>query len=115
MLFHPESIGPVEAPAYVCALLEGLLTEVARVFGNREQHPWDCYEDPRIPGITFRGFYWGDDEAIAALPNLEAAGVSIRWYKHPGRSVTVDKERTPAEWCAWYEQVRETIRKAGPR
>lgn len=67
---------------------------------------WDCYEDPAVPGITFRGYYWGDDESKAALPNLvidKVPHIEIRWYKHPGRGMSVNMVVSDAEWEAWLE------------
>lgn len=42
------------------ACLQHALNEIERVFWNREQRQWDRHEDPAIPQITFRPYYWGD-------------------------------------------------------
>ena len=96
------------------ACLAFVLSEVERVFGNQKQRPWDYDENPRIPGITFRPYYWGDWEEEAAKPNFVVDGfdIEIRWYKHPCRGVTTQRAVTPDEWAAWLSKALELVRAA---
>lgn len=55
-----NSCGPFGTTPAVDAFVEAILSEVERVFWNVNQRQWDRYEDPKIPGITFRPYYWGD-------------------------------------------------------
>ncbi|HUU93150.1 MAG TPA: hypothetical protein VM238_18305 [Phycisphaerae bacterium] len=49
-----------EMPDFASALLETLLVMVGNAYWNREQKDWDWLVDPKIPGIEFRPYYWGD-------------------------------------------------------
>lgn len=69
--------GDYPGPQLVDALVREILSEIDRVFWNKNQRHWDKREDPGIPGIEFRPYYWGDDEAIAALPNLKHGDVEV--------------------------------------
>lgn len=104
-------VGRFECPEYVTALVKDLLDEISRVFWNREQRVWDQYEDPKIPGIIFHPYYWGDNEECASLPNFKQVSdeAEIRWYKHPGRGMSVNVDRTPRGWVKWYNDVKQTI------
>ena len=94
------------------ACLMAAIDEIGRVFGNREQRTWDGYEDPGIDGVEFRPYYWGDDDAEAEKPNLAYGGIEIRWYKHPGRGTTVQREVTPDEWATWLTSILRVIQEA---
>lgn len=98
--------GHFDVPDYGCALLEWLMKEIGRVFWNREQEEWDRYVDPRIDGIEYRPYYWGEDEAIAALPNFKLTGepFEIRWYKHSWRGLSCTHNLTPAQWVEWFNR-----------
>lgn len=97
--------GDFGMPPYADALLGGLLDEIERVYWNREQKAWEKYEDPSIPGIVFRPYYWGDDEEKAALPNFEVEGnpQKVRWYKHAKRGTNCEFEYSPEEWARWFD------------
>lgn len=102
--------GGYEMPDYARALLLNLLDEIDRVYWNREQDQWEPGEDPRIPGIVYRPFWWGKEDAPEAkLPNFEFEGVELRWYQHPGRGMSANRDMTPAEWCAWYSRCLAII------
>lgn len=51
--------GEYECPHWVDALVRELLREIERVFWNKNQREWDRCEDPKIPGVEFRPYYWG--------------------------------------------------------
>ena len=101
--------GEYAAPEAGDALVEGILSEIERVFWNLRQREWDRYEDPTIPGVEFRPYYWGDDEAEAEKPNLAFGGVEIRWYKYPGRGSSCNRDLTPAEWFAWFHACIQAV------
>ena len=50
-------------PDHAEALIRAVLDEVGRVFWNRTLRAWDscyCCEDPGIPGLVVRGYWWGE-------------------------------------------------------
>lgn len=49
-----------ECPKYVEAFVNHILREIERVYWNREQKRWEQEDDPRIPGIVFNPYWWGD-------------------------------------------------------
>ena len=105
--------GEYEATEPVQSFLMYILDEIARVFWNNQQQEWDRHEDPNIPGIEFRGYYWGGDEEEAAKPNfklLSMPEVELRWYKYPGRGLTVNRYRSLEEWALWFEECLAVIR-----
>ena len=106
--------GDYGTPPFVDALVEGLLSEIDRVYWNVNHEQWNRHADPKIPGLEFRPYYWGDDETEADKPNLkfDFAEQEIRWYKHPGRGQSSSLEYTPAEWAEWYEQGLKIIGEA---
>ena len=105
-------IGRYECPPLVHALLDYLLEEIGRVFWNQNQEEWESYEDPEIKGIEVRRYYWGEDEKEAIKPNFRFKDVEIRWYKYPGRGMSVNKEMSAEEWETWFEECLDTINKA---
>ena len=98
-----------EMPQYSIALFTYILREVSRVYWNINQEEWDTYSDPDIPEIEFRPYYWGEDDEIAKLPNFVFDDVEIRWYKYPGRGMSVNKKMSPDEWVAWFDNVITAI------
>jgi len=52
--------GEYKCPEFVDALLNYLCQEISRVYWNVNQKEWDEYENPRIPNIEYRPYYWGD-------------------------------------------------------
>ena len=103
--------GEFKASLQVEAFLAYILVEIERVFWNKNQKEWDRYEDPKIPNIEYRPYYWGEDEEMAK-PNFKFEDVEIRWYKYPGRGMSVNKEMTDKEWHQWRYRCIDTIRKA---
>ena len=110
--------GATEAPEYVTALLEHILCAIEIAFSNREQREWGQFEDPGIDGITFRPYYWGEDAAEAALPNFVLNAQpeqEVRWYKWPGRGMSVTQDWTPERWVAWFDACCECVRVEGQK
>jgi hypothetical protein len=62
--------GEYDMPTYATALVEFLKEEIERVYWNKNQEEWDG-GDPKIPGIQWNPYYWGDDEAEKEKPNLK--------------------------------------------
>jgi hypothetical protein len=193
--------GAYDCPEFVDAFLSHILSEIARVFWNKNQRKWDSYEDPQIAGVEFRPYYWGDctcgydilkaawenthhhtnecfHERYAAedayqerrcartleglkvrhdhmtkwakdngypqapfgmavycdcgldrewqewasthnhapdcesiLPNFKYGEAEIRWYKHPGRGMSVNVDWDEATWRKWLDSCLAAIRK----
>src|SRR5690242_17897709 len=101
--------GEHSCPHWVDALVFEILSEIERVFWNKNQRVWNRYEDPQIPGIEYRPYYWGDDDAEAEKPNLKHGNVEVRWYKHPGRSSTLNVEAKHDVIIRWFESAIATI------
>lgn len=94
-----------------------LLREMERVFWNRYQREmstnggdsedWNALRS----GVEFHEYWWGDGEAPeVARPNLSFDGLNIRWYKHPGRGMTVEREITPDQWSDWLNRALQAVR-----
>lgn len=48
--------------------------------------------------FSMRSFYWGDDEAVASLPNFKCGEFEATWYKYLGRSSTQSDSLTFEQW-----------------
>jgi hypothetical protein len=84
------------------ACLQAVLSEIERVFWNRNQRQWDRHEDPAIPGITFRPYSWADcdcgyDEREAAYTDTHGPECYQREYEtippEQGASWQKDQQR----------------------
>jgi len=94
------------------ALVSALLSEISRVYWNRNQVEWRGLEDPGLEGVQVRPYYWGNDEEEQELPNLKFnfSQQEIRWYKYPGRGQSCLLEWEPQEWIEWFNKGLEVIR-----
>ncbi len=101
--------GEHACPQWVDALVRELLREIERVYWNKNQCVWDRRADPRIPGVEFRPYYWGDDEVEQAKPNLKHGEIEVRWYKHPMRSSSLNVEPRPEVILPWFDSVLAAI------
>lgn len=108
---HGNPTGPLGTERYQDALVLALLDEIDRVYWNQQQKEWHRFEDPLIPGLEFRSYYWGDKEEEAVKPNLkfDFSEQEVRWYKHPGRSMSVTIDWTPDEWVQWFHKAMDII------
>ena len=106
--------GDFTCPPYVDALVRELLSEIRRVYWNKNQRDWSesGYPDPCIPGIEYRSYYWGDDEAEAAKPNFKHGEIEVRWYKHPMRSSSLNVPPDPAVMIPWFDSALACIHAA---
>lgn len=108
---HPElgqlafgnPTGNYPCPHWCDALVREVLRQIEIWFFNKNQRAWDLQEDPTIPGVECRPYYWGDDETEAARPNLSFDGVEVRWYKHPMRGSSLNVEAEPYGMVEWFE------------
>lgn len=107
---------------FVDALVDGLLNEIERVFWNKNQAEWDRHEDPKIKGLEFKPYFWGNeedpkDQIEMAKPNLKLvfSPQEVRWYKHPGRGQSCKLKWTAEEWKNWFEKGLEIINKSDKR
>lgn len=108
-------VGAFECSEYVEAMIEFLFAEIERVYWNKHQKNWERQEDPKFKGIEYRNYYWGEDEKEASKPNFSYGGVELRWYKHFGRSMTLNVSKNEKEWRTWFENCLDHIRKEEPR
>lgn len=106
--------GEFASPEYVDAFIDYILYRMELIFWNREQRQWDRTEDPKILGIEFRPYWWGDEDSEEAdKPNLAFGEAHIRWYKHPGRGQTVNVDWKPDQWVEWFDAVQSALTSAG--
>lgn len=101
--------GEFDCPHWCTALVHEIVREIERVFWNKNQRKWDHREDPRIPGIEFRPYYWGDDETEAYKSNLAHGNIEVRWYKHPGRGMSLNVDATTEQIISWFDAVIRAI------
>ena len=113
-LIYGNPTGDYACPEWVNALVEEIISEIWRVYWNANQREWNKLDDPQIPGIEFRPYYWGDDPVEAGKPNLKHGDIEVRWYKHPGRGQSLNVEPTPERMIGWFESALATIRKCDP-
>jgi hypothetical protein len=112
---YGNAYGQYEMPQYAIVLLQGILQYISITVWNRDQVEWDKYTDPGIPGIEYRPYWWGNEDAPeATMPNLGCGGVKVFWYKYPGRGMSVDKNLSPAEWAEWFNACLAAIDKVDP-
>lgn len=110
-IMYGNPVGNYETKNYQDALVLSLLDEIERVHWNKYQEEWNRHNDPKLVGVEFNHYFWGDDEIEAAKPNLKFifSEQEIRWYKHPGRGMTVTIDWTPEQWVQWYENAYQLI------
>jgi len=106
--------GRYECADFVWALLSELLAVIGRVYWNRNQKEWRYIDDPEIPGIEVRAYYWGEDEKEAKKPNFKFEDIEIRWYKHPGRGMSLNRTLSEKEWRKWFDRCLKAIRDSEP-
>ena len=107
--------GGYGTPEYVDAFLTYIIWEIARIHDNSSGDRWNEIDDPGISGITWRGYWWGDENAEEAkLPNFVFEDVELRWYKHPCRSMYSNKKMSPGNWCNWFQRCLDKIRESEP-
>lgn len=103
--------GDYGTEGYQDALVEDILSEIERVYWNKNQIEWNRHDDPMLSGVTFRPYYWGDDEEKEALPNLkfDFSPQEIRWYKYPRRGQSFSLRWSAEQWVEWYNEAMKII------
>lgn len=101
--------GEFECPNFVHALLDYLLWRIGLVVWNRDQKEWSKYEDPKIDGLEYRTYCWDDESPEAAKPNFKWRDAEIRWYKYPGRGMSVNVDWTPQQWVEWFDTIHDHL------
>jgi hypothetical protein len=98
------------------------LRELRRVYQNLHDVEWEDYTNGTIGPVTWNRYYWGDAAYATSepdefdRPNFVAFEVELRWYKHPGRGMSVNVEYSPQQWADWLERVLaglEAVERAG--
>jgi hypothetical protein len=100
-------------PAMVSLAFEGIRGDIEIAYWNRFQREFEPglpLVKGEIPGIAWRPYWWGDEDAPeASLPNLTFEDVEIRWYKHFGRGMSCNVEMTPDRWFAFIARMKHHI------
>lgn len=113
-LMKPDATHTYEVPDYVEALLFGLKQELERVYWNWNQESLDNRDNRELldvpGGFEYRRYYWDDDEAECAKPNLKFGRVVINWYKHMGRGMSTNCDLTERKWREWFDEAMIAIR-----
>ena len=108
-------VGEYECPEFIESMINYLFDEIERVCWNKNQKSWEELEDPKFKGIKIRPYYWGDDEREMAKPNFTFKEVELRWYKHRGRSMTLNVSKDLQGWVNWFDECLKCIRKNEPK
>jgi hypothetical protein len=95
--------------AFIDGLILHVLYDLGRVYWNINQKSFDEYTPVDWKWLVYRPYYWGDDEKIMDLPNLEVGGAKIFWYKHPGRGMYTDVDWNSDEWRRWINTVMNDL------
>jgi hypothetical protein len=116
-LMFGNPVGEYVCSDYVEALLAYIFEEIGRIYWNihQEEFDMDGHDDPKWKGMRIRPYYWGEDSKEASKPNFSFKGVEFRWYKHRGRSMTVNVSITEKQWVKWFDICLEFIRKHEPK
>ena len=109
-IMYGNPVGEYTCPEFVEALIKYVLDEIERIFWNENQREWDHIEDPKISNIKYNTYYWGEDEEQASSPNFSYDGVELRWYKHFGRSMTLNCEKSIEDWIKWFDKCLVEVR-----
>jgi hypothetical protein len=114
-----------EATDFHEALLFAIAREIGRVHLSRYQTSWNRWsDDPHIPGIRWHRYVYdcgcpedGDnfiprheEDCPTAQPNFQFENVCFRWYKNPGRGMSVNVVMADSEWRAWFDRCITKIR-----
>lgn len=97
---------PYEMPEYAVALFLYIIKEIKRVYWNKNQEEWDMNSDPKLCGIEWGPYWWGDEEAPEALlPNFKYGKLEISWYKHPGRGMSCNQNLQESGWITFFNEI----------
>lgn len=62
-----------------------------------------------LPFIKMSTYNYDDDINIEDIPNFEAFGVKIFWYKYIGRDMTCNVNFNDDQWAEWGRKVIFTL------
>ncbi len=105
----------------VAAAIDFIESELKRCHENKYQAPYvspfksSLLADPQTYAngyITIRPYYWGDDEDVARLPNLECEELRVSWYKHSHRGLYVKLVGGSASMSNKYQRLGEILYRA---
>jgi hypothetical protein len=95
-------------PQFATALVAAILAQLDEVYRIRHQELWDRLRDPFVEGLIFRPYE--PDQEFSAMGNLVVEGVSIQWFRFPGRHEYSDVAMTADQWCHWFERVQARLK-----
>jgi hypothetical protein len=99
-------------PDYLKALVRDIMRRIDLVWWNNNQYTFEWSHggvEWITPQFQIRTYYWGDDEEVAALPNMYFEGVAISWYKYPLRGAEVNCTKSVEEWISWYQKFMTAV------
>jgi hypothetical protein len=103
--------GNFQIENYQEALIVYLIEEIRIAFWNKFQKDWEDSEDPKLNGVTYNYYYWGENEEESKKPNLKFSHSpqEIRWYKYPGRGMSCTIKMNEKQWRKWFDKALEII------
>ena len=105
----------------VAAALDLIESELTRCYQNKYQNPYvspfksSLLADPQLYSngyITSRPYYWGNDEKLVQMPNLECEELRVSWYKHSHRGLYVELTGETSNENNKYRRLAEILHKA---
>jgi hypothetical protein len=95
-----------DLPEYVKVLFLTTWAELERSFTRKAKRDFCEYSYTlEIDGLSVRPYYDTSD-----APNFVFGGVSLWWYKRPGRSMETSVNWTPEQWVTWFDACMMTVR-----
>ncbi len=103
-IMYGNPVGEYVCKEEVAALLNYIFEELERVYWNIHQKEFQEHYGTGMKKLVVRSYYWGEDEEGKAKPNFSFNGVEFRWYKHRGRSMTINVEISKVKWVKWFKK-----------
>jgi hypothetical protein len=92
-------------PLYARSLFVGIQQEWERVWWNIHQQQFHDHDSGDMGALHWRPYVYQSDEDAGPNFWLDGHPMRVRWYKHPGRSMSCSQNLSPAEWVAWHDAV----------
>jgi hypothetical protein len=107
-----NKVGDWETEEWVDALIDYIVEEIDRVYWNLNQEEWNRQDDPKLKGLKYNPYYWGEDRRAKEKSNLKFkhSPQEIRWYKHIGVGQTSSIKMSNEEWIDWFNGALKIIR-----
>lgn len=67
---------------------------------------FDCFDDPLNPKEEAEKI---EDNRLMAQPNFKFEDVCIYWYKHHGRGLSCNIEKSDTAWREWFDRLMVKI------